>query len=94
MNLKLAAIGLLLAIGTAASAETAPCGGTNCQPLGWFTSHQVCETCRGGGGGDDGDFVPPPPPPPPPPGYGSGGAGGAAPGHGVPPPPLTERRGG
>jgi len=93
MNLKLAAIGLLLAIGTVASAETAPCGGTNCQPLGWFTSHQVCETCRGGGGGDDGDFVPPPPPPPPP-GYGSGGAGGAAPGHGVPPPPLTERRGG
>ena len=92
MNLKLAAIGLLLAIGTAASAETAPCGGTNCQPLGWFTSHQVCETCRGGGG-DDGGFVPPPPPPPPP-GYGSGGAGGAAPGRGVPPPPLTERRGG
>jgi len=90
MNLKLAAIGLLLAVTTAAYAETVPCGGTNCQPIGWFTSHQVCDACGGGG---NGGFVPPPPPPPPP-GYGSGGVGGAAPAHGVPPPPLTERRGG
>jgi hypothetical protein len=89
MNLKLAAIGLLLATTIAAYAETAPCGGTNCQPIGWFTSHQVCDECNGG----DGTFVPPPPPPPPP-GYGSGGRGGAAPAGGVPPPPLTERRGG
>ena len=89
MNLKLAAIGLLLATTIAAYGETAPCGGTNCQPIGWFTSHQVCDECNGG----DGTFVPPPPPPPPP-GYGSGGTGGAAPAGGVPPPPLTERRGG
>lgn len=60
MNLK----NVVLVMGSAlalAGCAPAPCGCTNCEPIGWFTPHYT-GTCAPAAAP-----VPPPPPPPPPP---------------------------